>query len=259
VGHIRVGRLPKTKRWGQVLELLADQPDAIDRLVEATATAAKRRLDELQSDPALGYTVWLLARIADAAQGRDFAAALRATGLTVDGDESAAAFIGKVGDHLREQYARLPESGTAAELALLSARRALTETVGTQTGSLFGGSLADLQAAMMPAAGPAGFGLLARRFFGDLLSRTLGSFVEREVANHTGQGYGLASAADARSFKQELDRYCRESARILESFAPEWFSVNRFRSAGEVPQERARGFTVAAMRKLRSELEPAYR
>src|SRR5581483_4858257 len=102
MGHIRTGRLPKTRRWQQVVGLLSGEPERVDDIAAATAEAATRRLRELGEDPALGYTLWLLARIAGAADGPFFADELRTLGVYLGEDETALSFIRGIGDHLRQ-------------------------------------------------------------------------------------------------------------------------------------------------------------
>ncbi len=72
MGHTRVGRLPKTQRWRDVVAILdAPDPDAT-RVAAATAHAATRRLNALVDDPSHTYCFWLLTRLASAARRPDF-------------------------------------------------------------------------------------------------------------------------------------------------------------------------------------------
>jgi hypothetical protein len=69
MGHIRMGRLPKTRRWLEVIGWLEERPFDLDEVAGGTADAAGDRLTEMGKDRFLGYTVWLLTRIAAAALG----------------------------------------------------------------------------------------------------------------------------------------------------------------------------------------------
>ena len=58
MGHIRLGRLPATKRWQQVVSLLA-QGAPLERIAAASAEAAENSLAQANRDPALLRSFWL--------------------------------------------------------------------------------------------------------------------------------------------------------------------------------------------------------
>src|SRR5262245_26473105 len=85
MGHIRLGRLPRTRKWQQVVALLG--ADArVDRIAGAAAAAAESALRSAHADPALGHSYWLLTQIPLAARSADFARSLGKLGLRV-GDQ----------------------------------------------------------------------------------------------------------------------------------------------------------------------------
>ena len=258
VGHIRLGRLPRTHNWNQVVGALAVDDLSARFVASTTAWAADYRLARLRSDPSLTYCVWLLARIASAARRPDFLDALGDLGLDVRPGDSAVGFVTKVSARTREEVERHPESGPFGELAALALRRALTETVGTEGGSLFGSSIEDLEHAVRRHATPTRFGELATRFFGDFTARTLRFYVDKELSFHVGPGHSLATIEASTTFVADLDRFARQSARIVEDYAADWYSKHDWESGGAIGREEVQRFLPLAIRKLRRELkEPA--
>jgi hypothetical protein len=254
MGHIRLGRLPKTRRWQGVVQLLDESPDDVAAVARASLEASTGRLRELGNDPSLAFCFWLLARISSASRSADFNAELAELGLPADGDNSALEFVARVSDRARAEFPLHPDSGPFGELASLALRRALTETVGQEGRSFFGTSVEDLQAALRRHSRPESFGLVVRRFFADFLSRTLRFFVDRELSNNVGLGHRMQTVDDGREFMAALDLYSRQSARILERFAPDWYSKHNWESKGKISREEARRFVAVTLRKLRSEL-----
>lgn len=254
MGHLRLGRLPKTRRWREVVELLDSSPADPGAVARAAALAAEDRLRALARDPSLTYCFWLLTRIAWASRTPAFAEELADLQIALAPEESVLTFISKITDRVRSELSEHPESGPFSELASLALRRTLTETIGQQGPSLFDSSLEDLQHAFRGYSTRDGFGSLARRFFGDFLARTLRYFVDRELPNHVGVSAGLSGVAEGIEFKEALDLYARQSARILEEFAAGWYSKHNWQSAGRISVDEARGFTAVALRKLRMEL-----
>ena len=255
MGHVRLGRLPKTYRWREVVDLLDASPQDVSTVVAATTVAAEKRLRALASDPSLSYCFWLLTRIAWASRSDRFRAELSDLRIDLSADESVLTFISKVTDHVREELSQHSESGPFSELASLALRRTLTETVGQQGPSLFGSSVEDLQAAFRTYSTRAQFGTLGRIFFGDFFARALRHFIDRELPNHVGVSEGLSGVAESVAFKEALDLYARQSARIVEEFAGSWYSKHNWESAGQISLDEAKGFTAVALRKLRMELQ----
>jgi len=80
MGHIRLGRLPATRKWQQVVALLSEGAP-FEQIAAASAEAAESSLRHARDDPTLSGAYWLLTQIPLAARSGDFAAALRALGL----------------------------------------------------------------------------------------------------------------------------------------------------------------------------------
>ena len=139
MGHLRLGRLPKTRRWIEVVELLEADPTDAARVTGATVVAAETHLRSLPSNEPLTYAYWLLLRIATASRSETFVQDVRGLGLSVTAETSALELISEVADELRGRF-RGGDSATA-EFASLAVRRALTETVGSFGGSLFGSTV----------------------------------------------------------------------------------------------------------------------
>jgi hypothetical protein len=257
VGHIRLGRLPKTQRWRQVIDLLGEDSLDTPAIARATTFAAERRLQDLARDPTLTYAFWLLTRLTTAARRPDFAEELTELKVGMSVDEPILAFISRVSDAVRAEATAHPASGHFSDLASLALRRALTETVGQFGPSLFGSSVDDLQVALRGFSSGQSFGRAARLFFGDFFARTLRSFVERELPNQTGPGQRARSIEDNQAFAESLDRYARESALIMESFAAGWYGKHNWESRGQISRQEAQGFVAVALRKLRMELTRA--
>jgi len=255
MGHTRLGRLPKTLRWREVVELLALSPEDTPGLAAGVVRAADGRLQELAVDRSLTYCFWLLSRIAWASRGADFRGELSRLGIATESDTPVLTFIARLSEHVRRELAGDTASGHFTELASLALRRALTDTVGEQGPSLFGNSVEDLQLAFRKQSTRQQFGSLSRRFFGDFLSRLLRSAIERELSHHVAPTLALSTLSESREVTQALDLYARQSARIVEDFAGGWYSKENWETRGEISFDDAGRFVAVALRKLRMELK----
>src|SRR5262249_11645558 len=84
MGHIRLGTLPRTRKWQAVVALLAGGAKA-DQIANATVRAGERDLRDAGNDEGLVEVVWLLTQLPQVARSEDFALYLRRCGLEVSG------------------------------------------------------------------------------------------------------------------------------------------------------------------------------
>jgi hypothetical protein len=255
LGHNRLGRLPKSQRWNEVVGLLETSPQDTASVASAVIYAAEERLRKLASDEGLGYSFWLLTRIAWAARGESFQQDLAGLGISVSQTTSTLQFIAQVSARVRAELTSLRSSGDFAEIGSLALRRTLLETVGQQGPSLFGSTAEDLQRAFRAYSTQVQFGNLAHRFFADFFSCTLRSYVDRELANHVGGNSSLSSITESQQFLDSLDLHARQTARIMEQFSGSWYSKNNYEAQGEISREETQRFVAHALRKIRTELK----
>jgi hypothetical protein len=253
MGHIEWGRLPDYPAWNRVLANLQAGRIDVPRTAQDTVLAADNRLVALQGDPSLSYCVWLLLRMATAARGEDFRTDLNQIGLELSRDDTALSFIAQVADVARERLRHHPESGPFGEMAALALRKALTETVGTESATLFGSSIDGIERSFRRYSTGTQFGLLAKRFFGDFFARTLHYYIDRELANVVGHA-GLPSLGSMREFNTALDLHAHQSAEILDTYTADWYLRKRWEREGAIGLDDAQAFATGAVRKLRTAL-----
>ena len=80
MGHIHLGRLPRTQSWNAVVDLLRAGASTRD-IATATAKAAENSLASAASDPALRHAFWLLTQLPLAARSTDFTERLLQLGM----------------------------------------------------------------------------------------------------------------------------------------------------------------------------------
>lgn len=253
MGHVRLGELPKTRRWSQVVQLIDDPRAAPADIAVAVVTAAEQAYRAAGEDPGIVESLRAMAFLADASRSDDFADRLKEHGILVAGNEDAIGLLRVV---LRDTEARFgPVAGRTifSEFALAALQESLTQVVSEQTGSLFLSGLEDAQHAYRQFSTERGFAKLAHLFFARLLSRSLLYFTDHDAANRLGGDGRLRSEPDLRSFNDAIDRYGSEAARIVEEFAGAWYSKRRW--LGGV--DETEGLAAIAMRKIADELTHA--
>jgi hypothetical protein len=252
MGHVRLGRLPQTRKWQDVVGLLGAAAPA-DRIAAASALAAEGAIGRAALDPALTHAIWLLTQLPRAARMRDFTGALRALGLELETSPTLLGVVSAFADAVDRRAVQSGGRTDLGELAQQAAAESLTTTVGQSLPILFSPTPQEVQRAFGRLTSRDGFGRLAREFFARLTHRYLDYYLSRELPNHVGPGRSLPTIVSHSDFKNAIDLHCREASRIVEAFASTWYGKAQFE--GGITPDKARRFAFVALRKVVSELK----
>jgi hypothetical protein len=251
MGHIRLGTLPRTRRWKEVIDLVGCGASSA-AVAAATLDAVEQDLTKAANDAGLKRAFWLLSQIPDAARSSDFAAALRDLGLSVSDRPSAAeltaAFTEAIDRHIDSRKARTGPG----ELAQLAAAETLSGYLRDRASTLFGSTADDVRTELGKLATEVQFGHLARDFFSRFTERYLTYYVSKELPQHVGAGRRFENLEEQRAFSSALELHCRQASTILASVAGGWYSKARFEK--DLTEERTSKFLGYALKKIRSEL-----
>lgn len=252
MGHVRLGPLPRTRRWVHVVALIRGGAAAAE-VSTAAAHAAENWLSKAANDPTVVEAVWLLLRLPHAARADDFPAALARLGVAVPAPPGLVGLVGAVSAAI--DAAAPPGRRTdLGEMAQAAAAEALTGVVGPRLPALFGADPEDVQREVGRLATVKQFGILARDFFARLGHRVLDYFLSKATPAEVGDGKRFRTTAAHAAFAAALDTHCREAAAVLERYAGEWLSKHHYETGGDIPKSGAAAFTAYAMTKLSGEL-----
>jgi hypothetical protein len=263
VGHTRLGTIPKTRKWRDVVEqvvsgnlgtareasFVADMPV----IAAKTLDAAQRSLEKAVEDPGVRYTFYLLTQVALAARTADWQTALSKHGIRLSREGSVFDLTVEVQAAIDRHVAR-SSSGPSdlSEIAQQSAGEAILSLAATRTPSLFGGGSEDAQQAIRSVSTKKGFGELGQQFFGKFVSRFLNFYLSRITAAELGKRR-LKDLGDVAQFNEALRSHCIQSARIVRDFCGTWYSKTEYKQG--IDLENSSRFLAVAMKKLRSEPE----
>ena len=177
MGHIRLGTLPRTRQWIQVLDLIGGGAGTPD-VAAATMDASQRGLASAAKDPGLVYTVWLLTQVPLAARSKDFADRLRKLGLAVTDSPSLMEVVGAFTGAVDAQLRRTGGRTDLGEMAQMAASEALAALGTPANASLFETTASDVQQTIKSFSTSKQFSTLAREFFTRLSRKYLTYFPE---------------------------------------------------------------------------------
>jgi len=260
MGHTRLGNIPKTRKWNEVVSLVAGtgvtgaspQTD-VAAITSRTLDATQKALDRSVDDPGVRYTFYLLTQIALASRKDNWESSLAAHGLRVANTYTVFDFTAEVQEAI-DRYVRQSARGATdlSEMAQQAAGEAILSLSSTSSHSLFGESSDDVRDIMRPLSTKKGFGELGQRFFGRFVGRFLSFYLSRIAAAQIGT-MRIQDIGDFSRFENSLKLHCDQTARIVRDFCGAWYSKTEFERG--IDLENASGFLAVAIQKLRAELE----
>ena len=252
MGHIRLGDLPRTRKWQQVVGLLEVGAGAA-QLANATISAAERGLMYAAGDAGVVESVWLLMQIPLAARSDDFAGTLRQSGLPVSDHPTLMEITGALSDAADSRLPNNKGRTDLGEMAQNAAAETVSRTVGDKLPGLFAVDPEDVKRSCAELGTSKQFGTFGRAFFAKVAEKYIDYFLSRAASYHIGEGRRFRTLAQHSEFSKALHLHCQQASRIVEEFCGGWFSKTNWEKGG-ISREEAAKFTHVAMKKICSEL-----
>jgi hypothetical protein len=253
MGQIKLGNLPRTRKWQQVVALIEGGAGTA-QIANATITAAEQNFQKAGEDKGLIETIWLLSQLPLAARSDDFGKALKSVGLNVSDSPGLMEVVGAFSDAIDKKLTNNGGRTDLGEMAQMSASETMTQIIGSRTQSLFGTTSGDVKDAFSKLATNKQFSIFARDFFARLTNKCLDYFVSKAVSHHLGEGRRFRTLAQQGEFSKALGTHSREASKIIEEFSGGWFSKTNWEKKG-ISRKDAVGFTHVAMKKIVAELK----
>lgn len=253
MGHSRIGTLPRTRAWKEVIKLITDGADVAD-IADATMRAADRAFEKIQRDSGFADAVDLMTHIAIAARQNDPRQYLESIGVTLPDNATIADIAVSMTGALDARAANRGEASTFSELA----HSALVSSIVQQLDEIFGTMIPPSADEIQRALGRFGtekeFGKLSRQFFATLTFNSLDYFLSHTVGAQVGEGKAFATTNQVGQFTDALELHCKEASEIVEKFSGEWFSKYFHLGSGSIPRRKAEAFGWGAIQKMRKEM-----
>lgn len=261
MGHTRLGKLPKTQKWNELVEritgtgLTGDAASAAfyaEAIAAQTLDASRKNLTNATHDSGVLYTFYLLTQVALASRSPNWDKALAEHGIRIEDDSTVFDLTAEVQNAIDRYVSRTPSGATdLSEMAQQSAGEALMSLAGMRAPNLFGGSSSEVRNAIRPLSTRKGFGELGQRFFGRFVARFLNFYLSRVTAATLGSPR-LADLGDVAEFNAALRAHCDQSARIVRDFCGDWYSKTEYQEGIDLANTSR--FVAVVIKKLRSEL-----
>lgn len=290
MGHIRLGAIPKSRAWNEVVSTLAKsaqdaqsaaatqwQPpsniayrtgssaagggisasrasipgEVVSKIASQALAASENALSNAANDVGFRFSFYLLTQIALASRRPDWYEYLNRVGIKLTSESTAFDLTSEFQEVVDRHIYAKGRPTDVSEMAQKAAGQVLCGRVGARAETLFGNSGPELQNAVRAFSTKSGFADIGRRFFSFFLTRFLNFYLSRITATQLGTG-SLRELGDITEFNSALERHCYESAAILPDFLGEWYSKTEYMQGIDL---NAAGSAAAfALKKLQEEL-----
>ena len=253
MGHERVGALPHTKKWRDVVAQLAESSGSredVAAIANATLQNVSVQFRKIHWDDGVVAAFQFLVALAKSASLEQPGRPSSSPEINLEESTTALRLIGQlrswVESHaVSKEYAAIATRASADAISLWSAQQS------TQA-SLFTSSVASTEV-WRRAGNGAGFCEVSRLFFSKFTERYLNYFLEREAsAAITSIAERDRLAGQLRDHIDGVSQFAFETSRITQSFAAGWF--NNYARDKYPSNDESRQFLSVAFAKMREEL-----
>lgn len=250
MGHTRLGVLPKTRRWKEVIGMLDTGADLQD-IALASFCAAHSGLEQVPGDPGFAIVLTTVFKFIQAAQSSNARAALADAGFGIPHAAGALDYVGA----LRAKIDSALESGQiksdTAEIAQNSFSSALLTAISSDLPSLFAASPDESAKAVSQSIKGQALKALMHEFYSDFTKRYLTYHLSRELPSHVGVEQYFTNLDSHAAFNSALDLYLRQTVRISDEFTPGWLGKTMYQ--GALDESSVQRYAHAAFKKIASE------
>ena len=253
MGHIRLGILPTSLKWRQVVSAL-EMGDDVDSIAATTAEAAETILGGHCGRPCFARSffgcshncLWQLGGPSFISDAKTLGIELRAGSGLLD---IAAAFSDAL-----DRYSDTVEVRTdLGEMAQLAAVESLTSVIGPKLPSLLRQARLKYNVPLdvFPVAINSSFSRAPSLPTSQNVYSIIFSAANLPIIRERGRRF--ATDSERTAFDHALDAHCWEASRIVETFAGGWYGKAVYQKDGLTP-ESVRRFVPVAFKKIRAEL-----
>ena len=261
MGHQRLNGLPATRTWREVIDLVAKEDIAAEKLAEKLLDAMDEELHRARSDPVYVEVIRLLLGIVDAAAADDFESALKEAGIDVSGNPTELDVIVGFSRAVEEVERRAGGRSDLGEMAKLAAISSLAE-IFSRAPPMLQPELPGLTQDARQEPGLMQRQLSARSpniMFADLVQDTAVNLTRRIAIYYLDrlwpetlgrQAGGMKSFQECQAFETALTKHFQEASFIMRSLARDWYWARKVPGRKSMSSEQ---FASLMMEKIRRE------
>ena len=253
MGHTRIGRIPKSKSWEKIIELLNSSNDEAQRLskeeivsiANESLLATEKGLIDASNDTGVYNAIFIVAKIFESI-------ATKATSseyyIDINKIADSREFAFEIHTRVRSFLIENCISSDKSEIALKSISKSILEATAQRQLSFDG---IDSGNELKKFASKNGFAEFGQNFIANYTYSYINFFLSR-ISNYSVGGERLQNINQLSNFNAENQKHWNESAYIVRDLSGFWFAKNAFHEKKITPQS-VRAYLSLAFKKMSSE------
>ena len=261
MGHQRLGILPATQQWREILALLGSDQASISEIVDKISEASQKSFEKASEDPNFLLAIELMYKIPKAAlEGKNLQDALSSIGVSIPTDPTQPDLIIGIRNAFDKIQAQrgieVNDLGEFAKNAVASVFSSfLSKPAPNAQLDLFGAEIKpDLQWALEGLASPEGFMNLGQSFFANMINQNTLYFTDRVTPNEIGSGKPIKSISHLQNFEKAVQRHSMEASVIVRAAFRDWYAKRTYHTNTPLTQKDYKGFTWLTANKVGKEI-----
>lgn len=254
MGHERIGTLPKTERWRNIVNSIRNYSDTNETIIDIAAQTTKNvrnRFQNIDNDGGVFAAFKFILTLSHFSRSNNAFEKLAAEGIDLPNNFN----LYDLAFSIQSYIAINSDSKEYSAFATQSIIETISEWAKlhqTNQSSLFDSNDNGLEI-WQQASNGAGFCELSRLFFSKFTERYLKYFLEREAATNINNLYNRTQFnKNLENHVDRISKHAFETSKITQSFAAGWF--NKYAKEKMPTNRRIQGFLSFAFKKINSEL-----
>lgn len=250
MGHVRIGFLPHTRQWNDIVNRLSSYNNDISTVAvvaDRTLEAVRKEYEKLQYDESVKKAVCYLSGIIVSSRQKDQVSFLQENGYEIDGDVTLFSIIGCLVKTLQTDSGSLETNKLVKDAAVQAIMEYYQYHCEDQL-SLFS---SENNPFTNKGSGKE-FCELARYFFASLTEKQIRYYIDREASSVIDDYSKYVHFSDALTeLSVEVSKHAFEISQIMQSFAAGWF--NKYALSSIPTESSISDFLRIALGKMREE------
>lgn len=250
MGHIRLGSLPRTYRWKEVISLL-ESSGSLEDIADKSVLAAQNGLKKVAKDTGFVESLANIFKFVEALNSKDYETVLQESGFPAKRDSSLIDLLGRLRSKNDSDLARSNAKSDPSEIAINTFTEILSYYSSQKAKSFFETTADDTHQAAQTYLKGKNFKAFMHEFFSRFTRRYLSYYLSRELPSHVGSGKLFSNIEDHSNFNKAFDLYIRQAVRITDEFTPGWFGKAKYE--GRLDSSSVSKYAFVAFKKIISE------
>ena len=227
MGHNRLGSLPRTRKWKEVIQYLSHE-GSVAEVADASLAAVQSGLQRVPSDMGFTLALTVIFKFIESARAKDQGSSFLKNGFPSLQDGTIFDLVSCLRQKIDLELNLSGVKSDVSEITQNSFSETLFKYLSYESTSLFESSWDTTLRSLRTVVSGAHFRNLMHEFYTVFTRRYLTYYLSRELSLHVGPGLRFQNISEHDEFNEAFGHYINQAVRIADDFTPGWFSKAQY-------------------------------